>query len=136
MRNRSLVFLVVGFLLFVSSGSARAQSPEEFQKRRQAIRDAMDPDSVTILRSAQPDGEGAFRQENNLYYLTGINQPGTALILYASRRGGGATPPAGGPPGQGGGRSGAGSGGDGRVRGRTAGRHETAGANRDPLRSA
>jgi Xaa-Pro aminopeptidase len=100
-KNRLLVFLVVGSVLFVSAGSALGQSPEEFQKRRQAIREAMDPDSVMILRSAQAAGEGPFRQENNLYYLTGINQSGTALILYASRRGGGSTPPTGGPPGQG-----------------------------------
>jgi Xaa-Pro aminopeptidase len=96
--NRLLVLLVVGSILSVSAGSALAQSPEEFQKRRQAIRDAMEPDSVMILRSPQPAGEGAFRQENNLYYLTGINQPGAALILYASRRAGSAVPPAGGPP--------------------------------------
>ena len=84
-------------LIAVAAGSALAQSPEEFQKRRQAIRDAMEPDSVMILRSAQPAGEGPFRQENNLYYLTGINQPGTALILYASRRGGATAPAPAGP---------------------------------------
>jgi Xaa-Pro aminopeptidase len=100
-KRRSPSFLLVVSLVVLAAGSALAQSPEEYQKRRQAIRDAMDPDSVMILRSAQAAGEGAFRQENNLYYLTGINQPGTALILYASRRGGVATQTPGGPPAQG-----------------------------------
>jgi Xaa-Pro aminopeptidase len=101
MRRRSLTSVFVVPLVVAVAGSALAQSPEEFQRRRQAIRDAMDPDSVMILRSAQPAGEGTFRQENNLYYLTGINEPGTALILQASRRGGTTVPPPGGPPGQG-----------------------------------
>jgi Xaa-Pro aminopeptidase len=100
-RNRSLVVLVVGSLLFVAAGSALAQPPEVFQKRRQAIREAMDPDSVMILRSAQTLPESAYRQESNLYYLTGINEPGAALILYAARRGESTTTVAGGPPGQG-----------------------------------
>jgi len=97
-KRRSLSFLLVASLIVAAAGVALAQSPEDFQKRRQAVREAMDPDSVMILRSAQPAGEGAFRQENNLYYLTGINRPGTALILYASRRGGVALPTPGGPP--------------------------------------
>jgi Xaa-Pro aminopeptidase len=97
-RHRPFTFLLVVSLLCAAAGSALAQSPEEWQKRRQAIRDAMDPDAVMILRSAQPVGEAAFRQESNLYYLTGVNEPGAALILYATRRGGAATPGAGGPP--------------------------------------
>ena len=101
MRNRSLTCLLVLSLVVLAAGSAPAQSPEEFQKRRQAIRDAMDPGSVMILRSAQPAAEGAFRQESNLYYLTGVNERGTALILYSARRAGAATPGAGGPPSQG-----------------------------------
>jgi Xaa-Pro aminopeptidase len=97
-RNHSFTSLVVGSLLLAAAGSALAQSPEELQKRRQAIRDAMDPDSVMILRSAQPVAATAFRQESNLYYLTGVNEPGAALILYATRRGGAAMPGTGGPP--------------------------------------
>jgi Xaa-Pro aminopeptidase len=100
-RRRSLTSLLVLSLVVLGAGSVLAQSPEEFQKRRQAIRDAMDPESVMILRSAQRAAEGAFRQESNLYYLTGINEPGTALILDSARRAGAATPGAGGPPGQG-----------------------------------
>ena len=33
-----------------------------------------------------------FRQDANLYYLTGVNDPGTALILYSAPRGGPTAP--------------------------------------------
>ncbi len=36
-----------------------------------------------ILRGRDRIGEDPFRQDNNLFYLTGINDPGTSLILYA-----------------------------------------------------
>lgn len=61
-----------------------AQSPEEYAKRRQAVRAAMEPDSVMILRGAAAGAEDApVRRENNLYYLAGTDEPGTALVLYA-----------------------------------------------------
>jgi hypothetical protein len=52
-------------------GLAAGQSAEEYQRRRQAVRAKMEPQSVLILRGAAARGEGGFRQENNLYYLTG-----------------------------------------------------------------
>jgi len=96
--RRSLNSLAILVVLLAAAGSAAAQSPEELQKRRLAIREAMDPDSVMILPSAQPVPEMSFHQESNLYYLTGVNEPGAALILYSTRRGGTATPATGGPP--------------------------------------
>jgi Xaa-Pro aminopeptidase len=102
--KRSFTFLAGFALLLAAAVLAAAQSPEELQKRRQSVRDAMDPDSVMVLRSAQPIPEIAFRQESNLYYLTGVSEPGAALILYSARRegaaAGGAKPAAGGPPGR------------------------------------
>jgi Xaa-Pro aminopeptidase len=70
---------------------APAQAPEEYQKRRQAIRARMEPNSIMILRARDRTGEDPFRQDNNLFYLTGIQDPGTSLILYAD-------PAAGEPP--------------------------------------
>jgi Xaa-Pro aminopeptidase len=84
-HNRRLALIVL-VALGLSCGWASAQSAEEFQKRRQVVRDAMDPDSVLILRSPAVAGEGRFRQDNTLYYLTGVTEPGVSLILYSSRR--------------------------------------------------
>ena len=83
--------------MLVVAANVFAQTSEDLQKRRQAVRDAMDPDSVMILRASQPVPEVAFRQESNLYYLAGLNEPSAALILYSSRRGP-ANPPAGPAP--------------------------------------
>jgi Xaa-Pro aminopeptidase len=66
--------------------AAWGQTPEEFQKRRQAVRAAMEPNSALILRSADApvsELDQSFRQDSNLFYLTGIDQPNTTLILFA-----------------------------------------------------
>jgi Xaa-Pro aminopeptidase len=59
-----------------------AQTPEEYQKRREAVRAKMEPTSVLILRGAALAGEERPRRDNNLYYLTGIDEPGVSLIIY------------------------------------------------------
>jgi len=81
--SRSLSLVAVGFVLGWSVCAA-AQPPEEFRKRRDAVRAKMEPGSVLVLRGAARVGE-SFRQENNLLYLTGINEPNTALVLYGPR---------------------------------------------------
>jgi len=46
----------------------------------------MEPRSVLILRSAPPAPEFSyFRQENNFYYLTGLNESNSALIIKSPR---------------------------------------------------
>jgi Xaa-Pro aminopeptidase len=68
--------------------AASAQAPEEFQKRRQAVRDLMDPDSVLIVRNTPlPDDMGTLSPDPNFFYLTGssVSDPAT-LVLFASKR--------------------------------------------------
>ena len=70
------------------------QSPEvpeaerlaELRRRREATIRKMSPESVMVLFSAEPriytnDVDYHYRQENNLYYLTGIRQNGAVLVL-------------------------------------------------------
>lgn len=59
---------------------------EELRRRRAATLDRMSPESVMVLFSAEPrvytnDVDYHYRQENNLYYLTGIRQNGAVLVL-------------------------------------------------------
>lgn len=76
--------LLVGFVV---QASAFAQNPEQYQKRRQAVRDAMEPDSVLIVRNTPiTDDSGLPRLDPNFYYLTGITEQGSALVLYSSKR--------------------------------------------------
>ena len=74
---------VLGFAilaLVMATTFASAQTPEEYQKRREAVRAKMDVGSTLILRSPVMVGE-QFKQDDTLYYLTGIEEPSTALIL-------------------------------------------------------
>jgi Xaa-Pro aminopeptidase len=53
---------------------------------RKAVAEQIGPQGILILYAAEPrnyagDVDWPYRQENNLYYLTGIAQPGSALVL-------------------------------------------------------
>src|ERR1700735_382513 len=53
---------------------------------RKAMMEQMGDKGILILYAAEPrnyagDVDWPFRQENNFYYLTGINQTGNALVL-------------------------------------------------------
>src|SRR6266550_2591159 len=58
----------------------------EFQTRRAALAKAIGTDAVFMAFSSQParrtgDVDWPFRQEDNLLYLTGLNEPETTLVL-------------------------------------------------------
>jgi Xaa-Pro aminopeptidase len=58
----------------------------ELRVRRQEVMKRMSANSIMVLFSAEPrvytnDVDYHYRQENNLYYLTGIKQHGATLIL-------------------------------------------------------
>ncbi len=59
---------------------------EELAARRKRVADSIGPKGLLILFSAEPrvytnDVDYQFRQENNLYYLTNLNQKGATLVL-------------------------------------------------------
>ncbi len=63
-----------------------AERHTELNKRRQEVMSRMNEKSLMVLFSAEPklytnDVEYPYRQENNLYYLTGIKQQDTKLVL-------------------------------------------------------
>lgn len=69
-----------------SPGIGDAERLAELRQRRQAALAKMDPAGVMVLFSAEPriytnDVDYHYRQENNLYYLTGIRQNGAVLVL-------------------------------------------------------
>src|SRR3982751_6911303 len=58
----------------------------ELARRRAAVAQKMEDKSVMILMSAEPklytnDVDYVFRQENNLYYLTGLKQSRATLVI-------------------------------------------------------
>jgi Xaa-Pro aminopeptidase len=63
-----------------------AKRLEELAARRKHVSEAIGPKALMVLFSAEPrvytnDVDYEFRQENNLYYLTNLNQKGATLVL-------------------------------------------------------
>lgn len=63
-----------------------AERNAEFARRRTAIAAKMADKSMMILFSSEPklyanDVDYVYRQENNLYYLTGLKQDGATLVI-------------------------------------------------------
>ncbi len=59
---------------------------DELAARRKQVADAIGPKAMLVLFSAEPrvytnDVDYQFRQENNLFYLTNLNQKGAILVL-------------------------------------------------------
>jgi Xaa-Pro aminopeptidase len=63
-----------------------AKRLDELAARRKHVANAIGPNAMLVLFSAEPrlytnDVDYQFRQENNLYYLTNLNQRGATLVL-------------------------------------------------------
>jgi Xaa-Pro aminopeptidase len=87
--NSRLLGRVVGAALTVLWVVATATASElsvDLAARRARVMERLGPDALLILRSAPEqrysgDVNYEYRQDNNLYYLTGITQPETTLVL-------------------------------------------------------
>src|SRR5205823_6476831 len=67
-----------------------AKRLEELAARRKQVADTIGPKSMLVLFSAEPrvytnDVDFPFRQENNLFYLTNLNQKRITLVLMPSQ---------------------------------------------------
>ncbi len=83
--NSSKIKLFVTFLLFVTTATAQDMwkyfTPDDFAKRRAKVMEQIG-DGIAILRGAElPEAYVKFRQDNNFYYLTGVEIPGAILIM-------------------------------------------------------
>src|SRR4051794_27355207 len=63
-----------------------AKRLEELAARRKQVADAIGPRAMLVMFSAEPrvytnDVDFPFRQENNHFYLTNLNQKGATLVL-------------------------------------------------------
>ena len=78
---RSIVLLG---LFFAASGQAQTLGPDVFKARRAALMEKLDGGVAVMYGGAggsTDTGNVLFVQEPNFYYLTGISEPGAALIL-------------------------------------------------------
>ena len=76
--------ILIGFL-FLQTADVWANDNSFFAARREALMKKIDG-AVAVLQGA-PDTRAyaAFRQDNNFYYLTGVEMPDALLLLDASR---------------------------------------------------
>jgi Xaa-Pro aminopeptidase len=61
--------------------------PQLFVRNRQKLRDILPPDSIVIVLAndvlpTNADGTMAFKQNSDLFYLCGVDQEDTALVLF------------------------------------------------------
>jgi Xaa-Pro aminopeptidase len=61
--------------------------PQLFIRNRQKLRDILPPDSIVIVLAndvmpTNADGTMAFKQNSDLFYLCGVDQEDTALVLF------------------------------------------------------
>src|SRR6266853_6394208 len=76
-------------VLIALAGTAAVRASEfsdDLKARRARVMERLGPDAMLILWSAPPqryslDIDYEYRQDSNLYYLTGIAQEGTILVL-------------------------------------------------------
>ena len=72
--------LGVLFLLFFLCSTLSAQDAEYYNKRREALLARLENAAALVPAAREKDLE-TFRQSNNFYYLTGVEQPGLLLQL-------------------------------------------------------
>ncbi|MEM7482190.1 MAG: aminopeptidase P family protein [Acidobacteriota bacterium] len=73
-------------LLFIGSFALAEIPAEEYSARRARLAEVIGPDGVALLlpheaKHRNGDVNWPFRQDDSILYLTGIDQPGTALAL-------------------------------------------------------
>src|SRR5262245_6982561 len=83
--NTSKIKLLILFIAFANIISAQDMwkyfTPEDFAKRRAKVFEQIG-DGIAILQGAElPEGFVKFRQDNNFYYLTGVEIPNAKLLL-------------------------------------------------------
>jgi Xaa-Pro aminopeptidase len=91
MRFSVALIAAIGLLSWQTPAQSGAISVTELQARRAALAKTIGADGVFIAFSREParrtgDVDWPFRQEDNLLYLTAMNEPETTLVLLPGER--------------------------------------------------
>ena len=88
----SIALLALVALLSAHTPAQQAGvASSEYQARRAAFAKTIGPDALFVAFSSETprrtgDVDWPFRQEDDLLYLTGMNEPDTTLVMTSSRR--------------------------------------------------
>src|SRR5258708_2945620 len=79
---RKCVCSLLALLLACSQGIARdGQSNSDYHARREALAKKAAGAVILFAPLAPTDSEYTFRQDDNFYYLSGVTEPGGALLI-------------------------------------------------------
>jgi len=81
--SRMVLFVWLAGLICVSAAFAQrtGYSKDEFLRRRNALMDKAGDGLIVLFGESMPQPGAHFHQENDFYYLTGVEDPGAAVIL-------------------------------------------------------
>ena len=85
-RFTSMLVLALGLMLVTPITTTAGPLQDDLAARRAKAMERLGPDTIAIFWSAPTrvysgDVDYEYRQESNLFYLTGIDQPETVLVL-------------------------------------------------------
>ena len=78
--------LVAGALPLRSQNMWKYFTPDDFAKRRAAVMDSIGDGVAIFLGAELPEAYVKFRQDNNFYYLSGVETPDALLIIDGNDR--------------------------------------------------
>ena len=83
--------VLAGLLLSIAAGARASELSDDLKARRARVMEKLGPDAMLILWSAPSqryslDIDFEYRQDSNLYYLTGLTQDTTILVLMPGNK--------------------------------------------------
>jgi Xaa-Pro aminopeptidase len=86
LASASLAIWAVLAVFAMSAPAVASELSDDLAARRARVMDRLGPDAMLVLWSAPParysnDVDYPYHQDSNLYYLTGVTQPETMLVL-------------------------------------------------------
>jgi len=89
-KLRSIRSLLLCLLCIATLTAMDRQPNSDYRARRQALAAKASNGVVVLFAPPENDGPNAiygFRQDENFYYLTGLNEPGAGLLITAAQAG-------------------------------------------------
>ncbi len=83
-KVRPLLFIFLLFSFFVPAWALERQPNADYRARRVALSRKTGGGVVVLFAAVQGEGPNVlygFRQDNNFYYLTGLDEPGAAVLI-------------------------------------------------------
>lgn len=89
-----LSYVLLFFNMYLLSGQAKVPSEESLafhKSRRDALREKLPPNSVAVIfanptRNRANDVDYVYHQDPNFFYLTGLREPQSVLLVFASEQ--------------------------------------------------